>query len=193
MNKLFIILFGLISILAISCQDSKTSKTEAPELKIETYLDTIPAKYEGYKTNSVIREELNNFLKEDFKKQFDKGLLNDLPFKLDAIENCGNKYIANLSHLLSSKYYNSGVLDQIEIEIYAETDEVTAKQLVEKRNYLISGKFKEYITFQNNDNYCAMVLMAPYLGYQKDNSTEEIQFGAIGIQLDSIQEFKEVQ
>lgn len=128
--------------IANSCNDlSKTKNTHQVKLKIETYLDSIPKNYEGHKENSVIEEEMNTFLKSDFPKQFNDGLLDDLPLILDRVEKCDNMYIVNLEHSLTSKYYKHGVLSDFDIEIYGETDEQTAKSLIEKKSLFNKRNF----------------------------------------------------
>lgn len=155
------------------------------KLRIENYIDTVQKKFPGFGSNSVIKDELNDFLRKDFKKSIDTGLLTDLPFKLDKVEKCGNKYILDLEHSLNSKFYDREILSDIEIGLFAITDEKTAKSLQEGQFYLVDVNFNEYITFQNNEKYCALVLMSPFMGYF-DN---EIQFGAIGVNLKKIDKF----
>ena len=182
MNKLITLFSLVIMVLFFSCETS-TKPKEVVKLKIENYIESIQKKFIGYETNSVINDELNSYLKKNIKNEIKNGLLNDLPFKLDKVEKCRNKYIAVLEHSLNSKYYDRGILNDIELDLYAETDEKTAKSLIEGTFYLTEVNFKEYITFQNNQNYCALVLMSPFMGYF-DN---EIQFGAIGVKLNKIE------
>nr|WP_315423924.1 hypothetical protein [uncultured Pedobacter sp.] len=176
-----------ISCLFISCGSSSTVQKQTRTLNIERYLDSIQNKFNGYNTNTVIKDELNETLKKDFKKAIKKGVLKDLPFKLNRVEKCGDKYILDLEHLLTSKYYDTGVLSKVEMSIYAITNEQTAKSIKEGEFYLIDFRFNEYITFNNNDRYCALVLMSPFMGYFGD----EIQFGAIGGKLIKINKFTE--
>ena len=191
MKKLFTIVLILLTLASCNeFQNSSKLKEENPKLKIEKYFDTLSKSYAGYEENSVIREEMNEFLKTDFSKKVEDGLIEDLPFLLEEIKKCNNKYIAVLEHSLTSKYYEHGILDDVELEFYAETDEETAKNLIEKKYYLIKGSFQEYITCDNNKKYCALVLMSPFMGFQAGGVTgDEIEFGAIGIKLDSIRQF----
>jgi hypothetical protein len=106
---------------------------------------------------------------------------------LNGIEKCGNKYILNLEHSLTSKLYDRGILSKLEIDLYAITDENTAKSLKEGEFYLTEVDFKDYITFMNNEKYCALVLMSPFMGYF-DN---EIQFGAIAVNMKRIEPMKQ--
>ncbi len=176
--KLVMLLTGIICIT--SC--NYLQKKEMPTLKIETYITGMEKKFVGFETNSVITDELNSYLKKDLNKEIDKGVLNDLPFMLNGIEKCGNHYILNLEHSLTSKLYDRGILSNLEIDLYAITDEKTAKSLQEGQFYLTEVEFKDYITFQNKEKYCALVLMSPFMGYF-DN---EIQCGAVAVNLKHI-------
>lgn len=180
-----------LTIIVISCNDlNKERTTSRLKLKVETYLDTIPNAYVGHEDNTVIEDEMNEFLRSDFPKQFNDGLLDDLPFILEKVEKCNNKYVVNLVHALNTKYYKHGILNYFDVEIYGETDEETAKSLIERDTYLIKGTFKEYLTFRNNKKYCAFVLVSPFMGYGSGLTDNEIEFGAIGIKLDSIKRFE---
>ena len=189
MNIFKLILLAIGTFILTSCNDSQQSskQNEIKKLKIESYIDTIQKKYIGYEANGAIKEELNSYLKKDLKKAINTGVLTDLPFKLDRVEKCGNNYVLALEHSLTSKLYDRGVLGDIEIDLYALTDEKTAKSLVEGQFYLAEVEYKEYITFENSEKYCALVLMSPFMGYF-DN---EIQFGAIGVKLKSIVPIKQ--
>lgn len=182
-TKLFLLVVTLSAF--ISCDSSSNKKQEFVSLKIENYLETVQNKFPNYNTNSAIKDELNEYLKSDFKKSIDTGLISDLPFKLEKVEKCGKKYVLNLEHSLTSKFYDRDILSDLELDLYALTDENTAKSLQEGQFYLIDVEFKEYITFQNNEKYCALVLMSPFIGYL-DN---EIQFGAVGVNLKRIKKF----
>jgi hypothetical protein len=168
-------------ILLFACNNDIKNK-EDEKLKIETYLDSLQNKFKGFEQNSVVREELNSYLKVNFNKEINNNILNDLPLKLEKVEKCGNNYILHLNHSLTNKYYNRATLKDIELELYAETDEKTAKSVIEGKYYLTDVEFKEYITYKNNEKYCALVLMSPFMGYFYD----EIQFGAIGVTLNKI-------
>jgi hypothetical protein len=187
MNLFKFLVIAATTFLIVSCDNSQNSSQEKKieKLKVETYIDTARNKFAGFETNGAIKDELNNFLKTDFKKAIDKGVLADLPFKLDKVEKCGSQYILDLEHSLTSKFYDRGILSILEVDLYALTDEKTAKSLQEGQFYLADVEFKEYITFQNNEKYCALVLMSPFMGYF-DN---EIQFGAIGVRLKKIEKF----
>jgi predicted acetyltransferase len=89
-----------------------------------------------------------------------------------------------LEHSLVSKLYQRGILNRIELDLYAYTDEKTAKSLQEEKFYLIEVDFKDYITHLNNEKYCAYVLTSPFMGYF-DN---DIQLGAIGVVANKITE-----
>lgn len=179
-------LIVLLTVIICLPSCNNLQKKEMPPLKIETYISGVEKKFVGFETNSVISDELNNFLKKDLNKEIDKGVLNDLPFMLNGIEKCGDQYILNLQHSLSSKLYDRGILSNLEIDLYAITDEKTAKSLQEGQFYLTKVEFKDYITFQNNKKYCALVLMSPFMGYF-DN---EIQFGAVAVNLKQIESIK---
>jgi len=187
MNLSKFLFLATTTCLIVSCDNSQntTQEKKIVKLKIESYIDTVQNKFAGFETNSAIKDELNDFLKRDFKKAFDNGVLADLPFKLDKVEKCGSQYILDLEHSLTSKIYDRGILSKLEVDLYALTDEKTAKSLQEGQFYLADVEFKEYITFQNNEKYCALVLMSPFMGYF-DN---EIQFGAIGVKLKKIDKF----
>ena len=192
MTNFFSFILFVIMLCISSCTESgsKNGKGDsASKLKIEIYLDSIQAKFPRSDSNTAIKEEMNDYLKTDFKARFNDGLMNDLPFALEKVEKCDKKYIAVFEHSLNTKYYKTGMLDKIEMDLYCQTDEQTAKKLVEKEFYLINGKFKDYINFQNNEKYCALVLMSPFQGFSNGILGEEVQFGAIGIKLDSIQRF----
>ena len=196
MTKLSFYLFcAFITILTTtSCDDTSNNPNNVattPKLKIESYLDSIQKIYPRYDSNTAIKDEMNAYLKKDFIQKFNNGLLDDLPFMLDRVEKCDNKYVLDLEHSLTSKYYKTGMLNNLEIDLYCETDEKTAKGLTEKEFYLVNGNFKDYINLQNKDNYCAYVLMAPFLGFDKGlTGDDEIQFGAIGVKLKSIKKFE---
>jgi hypothetical protein len=180
----FIIYFtGIICMM--SCE--KQHQKEISTLKIENYINNVEKKFVGFETNSLINDELNTYLKKNLKTEINKGVLNDLPFMLNGIEKCGNKYILNLEHSLTSKLYDRGILSKLEIDLYAITDENTAKSLKEGEFYLTEVDFKDYITFMNNEKYCALVLMSPFMGYF-DN---EIQFGAIAVNMKRIEPMKQ--
>ena len=184
MNKIY---FLFLALLLLNCNESKPSGKS--ETKIETYLKTTESKYQNYKTNSAVRDELNNFIKKDFISQFNNSILSDLPFQLDRVEKCANgKYILSLEHSLTSKLEDEGMLANLEIDLYCSIDEKKAKELTEGKFYLIDGKFNEYITFQNNEKYCAYVLMSPFVGFTSDLEGNEIQFGSIAFDLKSIKE-----
>lgn len=155
-------------------------------LKIETYINRVEKKFAGFETNSLITDELNNYLKKDLNKEIDKGILDDLPFMLNGIEKCGNQYVLDLEHSLTSKLYDRGILSNLEIDLYAITDEKTAKSLQEGQFYLTKVEFKDYITLQNNEKYCALVLMSPFMGY----FNSELQFGAVAVNLKQIEIIK---
>ncbi len=193
MKRINILVTTLILVTFFSCDEaSKGSKeSQITKLRIENYLDTIQKSFKNYTTNTVIRKELNDFVKSDFKSKLNSGIFNDLPLKLNKVEKCNSKYVLKLEHSLTSKYYDRGLLNALEIEIYAETDEKTAKQLTENKFYLIEATFKEYITFQNNESYCAYSLMSPFMGFSSGISDNEIQFGAIGVKLKTIKPFTE--
>jgi hypothetical protein len=177
----FILIISTLLIIT-SCNNSKNSSQEVVKLKIENYIDTVQEKFPNFETNTAIKDELNEYLRKDLKKAINKDILIDLPFKLEKVEKCGNRYVLDLEHSLTSKLYDRGVLSELEIDLYALTDEKTAKSLQEGQFYLVSVKFKDYITFKNNEKYCALVLMSPFMGYF-DN---EIQFGAIAVDLKKI-------
>ncbi len=80
------------------------------------------------------------------------------------------------------------MLSNLEIDLYCSIDEKKAKELTEGKFYLIDGKFNEYITFQNNEKYCAYVLMSPFVGFTSELEGNEIQFGSIAFDLKSIKE-----
>ena len=176
--KLIMLITGAICI--ISCNNLQ--QKEIPPLKIETYIDSIQKTFVGFETNGAITEELNSFLKKDLKKAIDMGVLTDLPFKLTRVEKCGDHYILNMEHSLTSKLYDRGILSNLEIDLYDITDEKIAKSLQEGQFYLTEVEFKDYITFQNKEKYCALVLMSPFMGY----FANEIQFGAIAVNLKRI-------
>ena len=182
MNRIYLF---FITILFLSCNETKPPKKI--EKKIEIYLNDLQSKYPNFDSNSAIRQELNDFLKIDFKKKFNDSILSDLPFKLDRVEKCENGlYILNLEHSLTSKLEKEGILSSLEIDLYCSIDENKAKKLIEGDFYYINGKFKEYLTFQNNEKYCANVLMSPYIGFDSEISNGEIQFGSIGFELKNI-------
>ena len=173
----------ITSLLVItSCNNSKNSSQAVSKLKIENYLDTLQKKFPNFETNTAIKDELNEYLRNDFINAINKDILSDLPFKLEKVEKCGDKYVLDLEHSLTSKLYDRGLLSNLEIDLYAFTDEKTAKSLQEGQFYLVSIKFKDYITFKNNEKYCALVLMSPFMGY----FDREIQFGAIAVDLKKI-------
>lgn len=186
MNVTKLILLTTTLLVVASCDNPSKPQREIVKLKIENYIDTVQKKFPGFKTNSVIKEELNDFLKKDLKKSIDTGLLADLPFKLDKVEKCGNKYVLDLEHSLTSKLYNRGILSDLELDLYAFTDEKTAKSIQEGQFYVVDVDFKEYITFRNNEKYCALILMSPFMGYFNN----EIQFGAVGVNLKKIEGVK---
>lgn len=185
MNLSKFLFIATTTFLIVSCDNSQNSSQEKKivKLKVETYIDTVQNKFVGFETNGAIKDEINDFLKKDFKKAIDDGVLADLPFRLDKVEKCGSQYILDLEHSLTSKLYKRGILNDLEVDLYALTDEKTAKSLQEGQFYLADVEFKEYITFQNNEKYCALVLMSPFMGYF-DN---EIQCGAIGVKLKKIE------
>ena len=176
---LFLTLFAIV----VSCNNSKKSSNEIAELKIENYLETVENKFPNFETNTAINDELNDYLKKDFKEAINNGILTDLPFKLTKVEKCGNKYVLNLEHSLTSKFYDKYVLSNLEIDLYALTDEKTAKSLQEEQFYVVNIKFKDYINLNNKEKYCALVLMSPFMGY----FANEKQFGAIAVDLKNIE------
>lgn len=185
MNILKLILLTTTALIIVSCNNSKQTSRDKGNVnfKIETYIDSLDSNYAGFETNDVIKEELNDFLKNDFKKAIDKGVLTDLPFKLNKVEKCGTQYMLVLEHSLTSKLYDRGLLSDLEIDLYAFTDEKTAKSLIEGQFYLVEVEYKDYITFQNNKKYCALVLLSPFMGH----FDHEIQFGAISVKLKKIE------
>ena len=179
MNKIY---FFLIAISLLSCKEPKPANKV--EKKIEKYLINLQLKYPNFGSNSAIRQELNDYLKSDFKKKFNDSILSDLPFKLNKVEKCKKGlYILSLEHSLTSKLENEGLLSNLEIDLYCPIDESKAKKLTEGDFYYINGKFKEYLTFENNEKYCAYVLMSPYVGFDSEITNGEIQFGSIGFEL----------
>ena len=153
MNILKFLFIAIVTFLIASCDNTQHSSQEKDnaKLRIETYIDSVQKKYVGYETNGAIKDELNDFLKKDFKKAINNGALADLPFKLDKVEKCGSQYVLDLEHSLISKLYDRGILSDLEVDLYALTDEKTAKSLQEGQFYLADVEFKEYITFQNNE------------------------------------------
>lgn len=184
-NSTFV--FLLLSFLLISCNEKPK---EIKRLKIEHYLDSLQSKYPNHSTNTVIKDELNQSFQKDFKKAINDSILNDLPFKLDKVEKCNDRYILSLEHRFTSKYYKRDLLDDFEIELYATTDKVTAKKLTEGKFYLIDCSFINYINFQNNEKYCAYVLYSPFEGFGADISGHQIECGAIAVKLKNIKLFK---
>jgi hypothetical protein len=181
--KIFKFILVLISFaLGVSCNNSKKTSNEIVKLKIENYLETVQNKFSNFDTNTAINDELNDYLKKDFKEAINDGILIDLPFKLAKVEKCGNKYVLNLEHSLTSKLYDRDLLSDLEIDLYALTDEKTAKSLQEEQFYVVNIKFKDYINLKNKEKYCALVLMSPFMGY----FANEIQFGAIAVELKNI-------
>ena len=75
------------------------------------------------------------------------------------------------------------------MELYAITDEKTAKSLTEGNFYLVDVVFRDYLNFQNKDDYCAVVLMSPFMGFGSGITEDDIEFGAIGVQLNNIKPF----
>jgi len=175
----------------LACVSNSDKVKEIPTLKIVNYLDTLQSKYPNNKTNSAIKDELNDFFKKDFKKKINQGILEDLPFILDKVEKCGKRYVVSLQHSLTSKVYKSRLLDDLEIDLYGFVDEKTAKSLIEKKPYLVKCKFIEYINFQNNQKYCATVLMSPFMGFPSDTYSSAIQLGALGVKIDLISLFND--
>lgn len=181
--KFFILITGTICIY--SCNNLQQKETQS--LKIETYIDSIQKKFIGFETNGAITDELNSILKKDFKNAMNKGVLTNLPFKLTKVEKCGNRYNLILEHSLSNKLYDRGILSNLEIDLYATTDEETAKSLQIEQFYLTEVEFKDYITLKNKEKYCALVLMSPFMGY----FANELQFGAIAVNLKHIYSIKQ--
>ncbi|OJV33672.1 MAG: hypothetical protein BGO29_02150 [Bacteroidales bacterium 36-12] len=191
MSEVKLVALVLILNLVLSCQESKDKTAVIKKIQIENYIDSVTIKFPGFKSNSLINEELNDFLKEDFKIAIDSGILLDLPFKLYKVEKCNNKYVLKLQHSLTSKLYKRGILNQIELDLYAFTDEQTAKSLREDLFYTVDVRFIEYITFNNNEKFCARVLSSPFMGYYKFD--DEIKFGAIGVELKNINLISQIQ
>lgn len=188
--KLSYLVVVLVLLLLNSCeQPSGGSESKGnnvrEQLKIEKYLDSIQLQFRGSDSNGVIKDEMNELLKKHFKNAFNRGVLNDLPFTLYEVSKCGSKYYAVMEHSLATKHYKEGLLDDIEIELYCEVDEAVAKSLVEKKLYLVNGKFIEYIGLNNMDKYCAVMLNAPFMGFWNG----DVQFGAIAVTADSIASF----
>ena len=76
--RLFKFLFVATTIFLIaSCDNSQNSSQEEKivKVKIETYIDTVQNRFTGFQTNGAIKDELNTFLKTDFKKAINKGVL----------------------------------------------------------------------------------------------------------------------
>lgn len=191
MSAVRLIAFVTIICLVFSCQESKHKAEVIQKIQIENYIDSITKKFPGFKSNSLITDELNDFLKEDFKKSINSGILLDLPFQLHKVEKCNNKFVITLEHSLTSKFYKRGLLNQLELDLYAFTDEQTAKALREDLFYTVDVRFIEYITFENNEKYCAYVLRSPFIGYYKFD--DELKFGAIGVQLKNINLFSQTK
>lgn len=182
MNVTKLVSLAIILFAISGCNNSSDSEQNVVKLRIENYIDTVQKKFPNYNFNGAIKDELNEYLKNDFKKSLDTGLLADLPFKLDKVEKCGKKYVLDLKHSLTSKLYDRDLLSDVELDLYALTDEKTAKSLKEGQFYTVDVEFKEYITFHNNKKYCALVLTSPFMGYFGN----EIQLGAIGVDLKKI-------
>jgi hypothetical protein len=181
-NFKFILLLTSFAFV-VSCNNSKKYSNEIVNLKIEDYLETAQNKFPNFDTNTAINDELNDYLEKDFKEALNSGILTDLPFKLAKVEKCGNKYVLKLEHSLTSKLYDRDVLSSLEIDLYALTDEKKAKSLEEGQFYVVNIKFKDYINLNNNEKYCASVLMSPFMGY----FANQIQFGAIAVDLENIE------
>lgn len=183
-------LLAFITIIFFSFSCIKEKPNDRKLLKFERYLDSIQTKFPNHQINSVINDELNQALEKDFKNIINNNTLSDLPLKLERAEKCNNKYILTLNHYLTDKYYKNFLIGNLEIQLYAITDEKTAKKLIKNKFYTVECTFKDFITFRNNQKYCATVLMAPFLGISNNEYEKEIQCGAIAVKLKDIKPFK---
>lgn len=187
MKKSICLLLFCFAIISCNNQSGTKDNKRKSGYKIEHYLDTIQNRFVNHEKNSVIQAELNDFLKEDFKNSVNNGIISDLPMKLESIEKCNKNYILKLQHSLISKYSKGELLDMLHIELYAITDEKTARGLNQGDYYVGDYEFNEYLDFGNKDKYCLYTLWAPFRGFGKGMSlSKEIEFGGIGVNLKSI-------
>ncbi len=182
------IIYTLLIIVMMGCDNSSSKNNFIKRYKVETFVDSFKIKneFKGYENNSVIRDELNESFKKEFKKVFNTGLFDDYPFILDKVEKCNNKYVVYFNHQIRPDNEKERLIGEINFELYGLVDEKTAKSLIEKKRYFLKSQFREFLYGYNKDNYCAFSLWSPFMGYSQSNGYEEIQFGAIGIQIDSI-------
>ena len=110
-----------------------------------------------------------------------------LDMLIESADVCPIAYGYSESAIIRSKWGFRGILSNLEIDLYATTDEETAKSLQIEQFYLTEVEFKDYITLKNKEKYCALVLMSPFMGY----FANELQFGAIAVNLKHIYSIKQ--
>ncbi|MGX9987555.1 hypothetical protein [Soonwooa purpurea] len=187
MKKLYYLIFPFF---LFSCFDM-SKKAESKKLNYEKYIDSILVINKGFKSNTILLEEVNKNFKNSFTKKFQQNIFSDFPFKLININKCNNDYILEFSHSSVSSYFSQDefrdIVNSTNIEIYAKIPETEAKQLIENEYYIISGKIINYLTLENKNKYCINSLYSPYTGFDKDYG---IEFGSIFIDLENIKLIK---
>ena len=173
----YILIFSF-ALVIWGCEEPKKEKA-IPKKKIELYLESQELKNKGYDKNNVIKEEMNAMIFVEFPSKIDSGYLSDLPLKLMKVERCRDKFVANYKLEYVEWHHCYGLLNKVDLELFAFIDEATARNLIEGKYYLSDFKFIEYINYKNNRKYCVSILDSPFIGYFMD----EIEFGAIGVNL----------
>lgn len=170
----------LFLILICSCLYSCKKDKDLPNLKIETYLDTITQSYEGFEDNPIIRDSLNLFIKSDLPKQINSGIFDSASFELRNIIKCKEGYLLQMKPYLRRKHLD------INLEFFANTNKETALKLAEGRSYNVEASFVNYLDLNNMNEYCLKALWAPFIGFEERSVIKSVELGSIAVQLDSI-------
>ena len=188
------LIITLISFTILGCNQVK--KEPRKEIKLEVFLNDFFEQNPNWNQNDIIKKEVNEKFNEEIKLQLDKGILDDFPLELGAI----NEYKkGKFAAIFNSHYTKSDAISYDNI-IYSTKFDVIGlispeqvKILQEDKAYLIKGKFEKFLKGEFK-NYVNGMVYTPIVEISKDimSNKNEASLGIILIEISEITETKKL-
>jgi hypothetical protein len=171
---IILILFGLLT----SCNQSKNTENNGmiTKRKTDILLENLEKKFQNYKENELVREDMRNELDKKIDSVYKLNHLDDIPMKVFRIgKNPHGK--GALIHFRTDNfnYENRSLLsDRLNFDIIGFMDEQKASQLKENETYLIFGKMLERLTRPDVFLIVPQVYYSPETRISRDGIFDEI-------------------
>lgn len=175
MNRILCLVMALF---IISCE-----KKELKASQIENYLDSIKSSNVNYRSNPLLKDELNSQLNSDLPEKINRGLFNDLEFYLNNIEKCDTTYFLVFEPRFITKNYKKPDV-KIDLSVITKVPEKKAKSLSTREVYYIRGSYLPFTDNINDNFFCVYKLRSEFKGVGANGN--DIDLGTITMKLDSI-------